>query len=836
MANDAWQRIKTVLAEALDQPLDHRAAYLDRACAGDAVLRADVESLLAAHDAAGDGFIATPAFAPLPDEDRDPNLGAALGPYRIERLIGHGGMGAVYLARRIDREFERQVAVKMIRRGMDTDLLVRRFRHERQILASLDHPHIARLFDGGTTADGRPYFVMEYVEGLPLDRYADAQALTTPARIRLFLRVVEAVQHAHDHQIVHRDLKPGNVLVAADGQPKLLDFGIAKLLDAATDASATFTALARPMTPDYASPEQVRGAAITPATDVYALGVLLYELLTGQRPYRLATRTPDELARVVCEQDPERPSAVVTRPVTTVLPDGTSSMLTPDAVSRSRDGSPEALRRRLHGPLDDIVLKALRKDPAARYATAAALADDLRRYLDDAPVDASRGARRYRAARALTRHRRLATAAALVLVTVTATALASRWLTSRTVTPATTAGVAGAPGSAVAEPAGPRRRSVAVLRFRNLSGQASEAWLATALAEMLTTELSGGGQLRLVSADTVARAERDAAAGQPRAPQEGLAGVRRALGADYLVVGSFVVSGAASARALRLDVQVIPEAGEPLALAETGSQADLFALVASTGRALRHHVGVGEPTADAAKAIRAATPQTRAAARLYAEGLERLRALDAVTARDRLERAAAAEPGSAMILMNLAAAWTALGYDARAETAAQQAVDAAGALSREQRLLVEGQWHEARKDWPKALTVYRTLWDFFSDNLEYGVRLAAAQTGAGRAADALETVTGLRALGPPQNQDPRIDLAEGAAAGALGDFPRELAAAGQAVTGRAVSGRRCCWRGRLSPRGAATTTRGSLPRPNAASTKRAAPTPRPAIGPDSPAS
>ena len=290
MATDAWHRIKTVLAEALDRPPEVRRAFLDEACAGDHALRAEVESLLEAHGAAGD-FIDAPAFAAdAVDGGSDPNLNRSIGPYRLERLIGRGGMGAVYLARRVDHEFERQVAVKMIRRGMDSDLLVRRFRHERQILASLDHPHIARLFDGGTTDDGLPYFVMEYVDGVPIDRYADDHCLTTPDRLRLCLRVIDAVQHAHAHQVVHRDLKPGNVLVTADGQPKLLDFGIAKLLDADHEGAATFTSLARPMTPDYASPEQVRGTAITPATDVYALGVLLYELLTGHRPYRLTTR------------------------------------------------------------------------------------------------------------------------------------------------------------------------------------------------------------------------------------------------------------------------------------------------------------------------------------------------------------------------------------------------------------------------------------------------------------------------------------------------------------------------------------------------------------------
>ena len=254
-----------------------------------------------------------PSAAGQPPGDND-NIGRALGAYVIERRLGHGGMGTVYLARRADREFERQVAIKMIRGGMDSELVVRRFRHERQILATLDHPHIAALFDGGTTPDGLPYFVMEYVDGTPIDRYADEHMLKTADRLRLCLGVVDAVQHAHDHHVVHRDLKPGNVLVTADGQPKLLDFGIAKILDAGADRASTFTSVAgAAMTPDYASPEQVLGRPVTPATDVYALGLLLYELLTGHRPYRLTTHAPEELVRVVCEQDPERPSDVIQR-------------------------------------------------------------------------------------------------------------------------------------------------------------------------------------------------------------------------------------------------------------------------------------------------------------------------------------------------------------------------------------------------------------------------------------------------------------------------------------------------------------------------------------------
>jgi eukaryotic-like serine/threonine-protein kinase len=322
MTGGDWRRVKEVLTAALEASPGARSALLDDACASDRVLREEVEALLRADAAAGT-FIDEPAFVELgivenAFEHPEPNIGRTLGPYRIEERIGHGGMGTVYLARRADNEFERRVAIKMIRRGMDSELVIRRFRHERQILASLDHPHIASLFDGGTTADGLPYFVMEHVAGTPIDRYADEHLLSTPARLELCLGVLDAVQHAHERHVVHRDLKPSNVLVTPDGHPKLLDFGIAKILDqgadpagGATAFTAAFPSGAAPMTPDYASPEQVRGETVTVASDVYALGLMLYEILTGHRPYRLTRRTPEEMVRVVCQEDPERPSAII---------------------------------------------------------------------------------------------------------------------------------------------------------------------------------------------------------------------------------------------------------------------------------------------------------------------------------------------------------------------------------------------------------------------------------------------------------------------------------------------------------------------------------------------
>src|SRR5690349_11167691 len=306
-----WERIETLFHAAVGLGPSERRAMLARE-AEDPALVAEVERLLAAHDRAGN-FIQTPAIAltavPVNAEELAAE-GRRIGAYRIVREIGRGGMGAVYLAERADEVFRQQVAIKLIKRGMDTDLVLSRFRAERQILASLDHPNIARLLDGGTTEDGLPYFAMEYIEGQPIDAFADEHRLSIAERLGLFLQVCAAVSYAHQHLIVHRDIKPVNILVTADGAPKLLDFGIAKVLQADDDVTATATGL-RMLTPEYASPEQVEGQHATTVSDVYSLGVVLYELLTGRSPYRTRSRSPLEIAEAVCTTEPVRPSAAV---------------------------------------------------------------------------------------------------------------------------------------------------------------------------------------------------------------------------------------------------------------------------------------------------------------------------------------------------------------------------------------------------------------------------------------------------------------------------------------------------------------------------------------------
>jgi eukaryotic-like serine/threonine-protein kinase len=348
-------------------------------------------------------------------QGRAPAVERRIGPYRILRELGQGGMGVVYLAARADEEFRKRVALKVIRSGAASEEVVRHFKRERQILAGLDHPNIAKLLDGGTTDDGLPYFVMEHIEGEPLLTYCDSRKLSVAERLKLFQAICSAVQYAHRNLVVHRDIKPGNIVVAEDGSPRLLDFGIAKFLNPELAGEAP-TATALVMTPAYASPEQARGERITTATDVYSLGVVLYELLTGHLPYRLLTRQPLEILKAISEQEPEKASTAIARVETaTTASGGLVERVTPD-VSSTREGTPDKLQRRLRGDLDNILMLALRKEPPRRYASVEAFSDDIRRYLEGLPVKARRPTAGYRTGKFLRRHAAGVAASAVFVV------------------------------------------------------------------------------------------------------------------------------------------------------------------------------------------------------------------------------------------------------------------------------------------------------------------------------------------------------------------------------------------------------------------------------------
>jgi non-specific serine/threonine protein kinase/serine/threonine-protein kinase len=416
MTSAPLDTIKEIFNAARDLEPAARNAYLEEICGNDFQLREDVDALLTAHPQSDD-FIAEP-LSQLAAEffigaEAHSNVGRMIGNYQLIEHIGSGGMGAVYLARRADKQFEMQVAIKLIKRGMDTDAVLERFRHERQILASLDHPNIARLLDGGTTKDGLPYFVMEYIEGQPIDEYADKHQLSVTERLKIFRQVCGAVSFAHQHLVIHRDLKPSNILVTANGVPKLLDFGIAKIIQSDDGADTLATTMGmRLMTPEYASPEQVQGAQATTLSDVYSLGAVLYKSLCGRPPYRIKSRSPQDFARAIDTAELEKPSTAVAKP---------------DGNPRSQAPNPKLLR----GDLDNIVLMAMRKETERRYRSVEQFSEDIRRHLVGLPVIARPDTLSYRAAKFVQRNKVIVVAAALLLLILVGGVVATTWQAHR---------------------------------------------------------------------------------------------------------------------------------------------------------------------------------------------------------------------------------------------------------------------------------------------------------------------------------------------------------------------------------------------------------------------
>jgi serine/threonine protein kinase/tetratricopeptide (TPR) repeat protein len=762
--SDRWQRAKDLFGSALEREPGQRGAFLAQACGGDETLRQEIESLLAAHEEAGTTVGAAAG---------DSLSGRRIGPYQLMRRIGQGGMAMVYLATRADDQYKKRVAIKLILPGLHTDDLLRRFRNERQTLAALDHPNIVKLLDGGETEDRLPYLVMDYVEGTPITDYCDARRLPTTERLLLFRAVCGAISYAHQRLVIHRDLKPGNLLVTADGNPKLLDFGIAKLLNPEAAATLVVTRTGqRFMTPDYASPEQVRGESLTNGTDVYSLGVVLYELLTGHRPHRLKTQSPSEIERAICEEEPVKPSTAVTRSHERTTADGTSIVVTPEAVSRTREGDPKKLSSRLHGDLDAIVMMALRKEPQRRYSSVYEFSEDIRRHLEGLPVKARPSTVSYRTSKFVRRHKEAAGLAFLVFVLA---AGATVWLQVES----------RSHSKAEAEP--PRifglkpRRSIAVLGFKNLSGRADTEWLSTALSEMLDTELGAGEQMRTVPGELVAQSKHDLSIPDTDALAPAtLAKLGNRLDTDLVVLGSHLELANGQ---IRLDLRLQDtQKGQTIAEAvETGTEANLFDLIARTGADLRERLGISGLTPAQTLSVRGSVPLNPEAVQLYAEGIERLRLYDALTARELLQRAVSVDPGYAQAHSALAEAWSKLGFEEHARQEAKQAVDLSLHLLRQDRLWIEGQYREITRDWQKATEVYTALYLLFPDNIEYGLRLASVQTKAHNRTEALETLRSLRQSPAPAGNDPRIDLAEVNEAYAFGDFKGEYAAATRAM-------------------------------------------------------
>jgi eukaryotic-like serine/threonine-protein kinase len=426
---ERYQEIRALLETALGVAPSRRAEWLQEACKGDSELYKHVEDLLYVDRLAGETNNPLQFFPPIQNMPELPSMeGKRIDNYQVIREIGRGGMGIVYLARRADDLFSKQVVLKILRpesRGPELDL---RFRREREIIARLEHPNIARLLDGGATDEGLPYSVMEYVEGRPIDVYCDKNRLNITERLKIFQSVCAAVQYAHQNLVVHRDLKPSNILVTNDGAVKLLDFGIAKLIGG--DLQQTLTNLSlgvQAMTPAYASPEQTTGQPINTSSDVCSLGVILYELATGRRPYRTTSRLLHEVIQAICEQVPPRPSDIVLQPVEDSDKLDQAAISSAEQLSEFREGKPAKLQRRLAGELDNIILMALRKEPKRRYSSVEQLSGDISRHLSGLPILAQKDTIRYRVGKFVKRHRFGVSSVALVAILMCLAVVGTNW-------------------------------------------------------------------------------------------------------------------------------------------------------------------------------------------------------------------------------------------------------------------------------------------------------------------------------------------------------------------------------------------------------------------------
>ncbi len=678
-------------------------------------------------------------------------LGRTISHYRIVAKIGAGGMGVVYRAH--DEQLERDVAIKVLTPGtLANDAARRRFRREALALAKLNHPNIESVYEFGSE-DGVDFLVMELISGVALANKLAGGALAEKEVLRLGSQLADGLQSAHAQGIIHRDLKPGNLHITADDRLKILDFGLAQWLPSSDhdDNLALTVTKAQEITGTlpYMAPEQLRGQRADQRTDIYSAGAVLYEMATGERPHRQTS-------------GPQLISAILEHPL----------------------DSPSSHNQKITPALESIIVKALDKDPSRRYQSARELQIDLDRLSTGTTAIVRRSGRDGPWKLGAIPGPALVIFA-LLLLALLPLALNVGGIRGRLFHPTKQS-------SASQTTAAPRikaRRSVAVLGFKNLSGKADEAWISTALAEMLSTELAAGEQVRTIPGENIARMKFDLSlADADSFGQDSLAKIRNHLGTDLVVVGSYLAMGATGGGKIRVDFRLQDAAaGETIAsVSETGTERELLDLVSRSGAEIRGKLGIGQPSTSDTSGVRASLPGNSEAARLYAEGLAQLQVMDALAARDLLLKAVKADPKHAPTHAALAEAWSALGYDSRAAAEARQALDLSQNLSREERLFVEGRYHEFSREWPQAIESYRTLAGFFPDNLDYGLRLAASQAAGGLGKDALATIESLRSLPFQASDDARIDLAEANAAAVIGDFKRSEAAAGRAVVkGRA---------------------------------------------------
>ena len=642
-------------------------------------------------------------------------------------------MGVVYRAR--DEQLERDVAIKILAPGLLADASARRrFKKEALSLARVNFPSIATIHEFGSEGD-LDFLVTEYIPGTTLDAKLYGTRLSQKEVVQLGLQLAQGLAAAHQHGIVHRDLKPGNLRITPDGRLKILDFGLAQFAPQVSELAQTVTMTNSGEltgTLPYMAPEQLKGGPADPRSDLWAAGVVMYEMTVGKRPF------------------PQNNAALL---INSILND--------------QPAAPSAVASGVSANLENIILKALDKDPARRYQSAVDMCVDLERTLHPSdvsgPADATLVApKELPAAAGLPGLWKFGLAGMIVLALLAGAYFIKFRLLGRS------------QGETSVVPAG--RTSVAVWGFKNLSGRPEQDWLSGALAEMLTAELSAGDKLKTVPGENVARTKADLKLPDAESMSAAtLADVYQQLGSNLVVLGSYLDIGGQT----RVDVRVQDTAkGETVATLSARAPDDkLLDLVKDLGTQLRDKCSAGAITAEEAAEVRAAQPETEESARLYAEGIERLRAFDNLGASKLLEQAVATEPGNALSHLALARAWGELGYDTKAESEAKKAYDLSRNFSRKESLLIEANYRVATRAWNRAVDLYKSLWTFYPDDLEYGLRLADAQVSAGQAQNAMSTVNGLRQLAGPLRNDPRIDLAEAKSHASLADFKQAVSAA-----------------------------------------------------------
>jgi eukaryotic-like serine/threonine-protein kinase len=728
-----WENVKELFEIALEKTPVERDSFLARA-APNLLVRREVERLLAHHVESG-GFLSNPALgASASNPQAAPSQSFSPGElvverFRIVRFLARGGMGEVYEAE--DIELHERVALKSIRNELLHDArALERFKREVHLARQVTHPNICRIYDlfrqPASSSRGPLVFVaMELLEGETLAEFLRRQpCMGVQDALPICLQIASGLGAAHAAGVLHRDFKPGNVLLVPSTKgvrAVITDFGLALRSNQELSLGAPVTGTGELLgTPAYMSPEQVEGKELTPASDVYSLGLVLYQMVTGTRAFEESTPLSMAVRRI--KENPPPPRSLV----------------------------PDLDRR-----WETIILRCLERNPKDRFQNGEEVAEVLR-------GGNTQG------------NRAVDTRTALGYLALLLAIVAGTFLTTRSRRP-----VPAGETSTRIQVVSPRP-SIAVLPFHNLSGRTDTEWVSTALPEMLTAELSAGGKVRVFPGENIARASADLGlTGKQTLARDTLERIREYLGTDYVVLGSYLDQGGTSETQVRVDLWLQDtKTGETAAsISEKGGEEDLDNLATRAGADLRRKLEVGEVTPNEAALVRASLPSNPEAVRLYSEGLAKLRLVDAVAARDLLVRAVAADPDYALGHSALADAWEMMGYDEKAREESKKGRDLSSALSHEERLWIEGKDWELNRKWDKAVEIYRTLFEFFPDNLEYGLHLATAQKQARTADEALATLAALRRLPSPDRDDPRIDLEQGDVFDVKGAYKEQQAAA-----------------------------------------------------------